>query len=208
MSIGRSTYKVSEIDWVTVALWLGLVLMGWLAIYAADYESEWSNIFSTEKNYGKQFIWMCVSLVVAICLMVIDSRFYTTFTYIIYGIILCSLVVVLFVGVKVAGSTSWLQIGGFRFQPAEFAKFATTLALAKYLSTLNVTIKTPKAKLISFALMLAEELSSSPSLIPQELDQRAAVLKLADDICGKNGLGWWRRLQLIHYSKLGSGHAN
>ncbi len=151
----RSTYQVRDIDWLTVFLWVGLVLIGWLAIYAADFEPEQSNIFSWEMNYGKQFIWMCVAAVVAICLMVIDSRFYTTFTYVIYGVILAVLFIVLFVGVKVSGSTSWLQIGALRFQPSEFAKFATTLALAKYLSTLNVTIKTLKSKLVSFVIMLA-----------------------------------------------------
>lgn len=151
----RSTYQVRDIDWLTVFLWVGLVLMGWLAIYAADFESKQSSIFSWEMNYGKQFIWMCIAAVAAICLMVIDSRFYTTFTYVIYGVILLLLFIVLFLGIKVAGSTSWFQIGGLRFQPSEFAKFATTLALAKYLSTLNVNIKTPKSKLISFVIMLA-----------------------------------------------------
>ena len=153
--IGRATFKPKDTDWLTVLLYGILVILGWLAIYAAEFQESQSGIFDLSRNYGKQFVWILLAAFAAVCLMIIDSRFYTTFTYFIYGLILLTLIFVLFFGYTVAGATSWLSIGSFRFQPSEFAKFATTLVLAKYLSTLNVTIKTTKAKLISFLFLLA-----------------------------------------------------
>jgi len=126
---------VNNIDWLVVAIYFALVILGWLNIYAAVYDEEMEmGIFNLSLNSGKQLIWIGTSVFIVIVIMTVDFRFYDSFAYIIYGIIVFLLIAVLFVGTKVAGSTSWFSIGGFRMQPSEFAKFATALALAKYMS--------------------------------------------------------------------------
>jgi rod shape determining protein RodA len=101
-----------------------------------DEEMEMS-IFNFSLNSGKQLIWIATSIIIIIVIMTVDFRFYDSFAYIIYGLVVFLLIFVLFAGTKVAGSTSWFSIGGFRMQPSEFAKFATALALAKYMSKVN-----------------------------------------------------------------------
>ena len=126
---------VNKIDWVVIAIYLALVIMGWLNIYAAVYDEEMEmGIFNLALNSGKQLIWIATSVLIIIVIMTVDFRFYDSFAFIVYGIVLFMLILVLFAGTKVAGSTSWFAIGGFRVQPSEFAKFATALAVAKYMS--------------------------------------------------------------------------
>ncbi len=149
---------IQGVDWLTVLLYLTLVLIGWVNIYAADYHPDHPSIFDTERNYGKQFIWIISALVIAGIIMIIDSKFYTTFSTIIYGTLIILLVAVLIFGKEVAGSKSWFVIGSFQIQPSEFAKFATNLALAKFLSTLNVSLKQLKTQLIAFAIFLVPAL--------------------------------------------------
>ena len=129
---------VNKIDWVVIAIYFTLVILGWLNIYAAVYDEEMQmSIFNLSLNSGKQLIWIGTSILIIIVIMTVDFRFYDSFAYIIYGLVIFLLITVLFVGTKVAGSTSWFSIGGFRVQPSEFAKFATALAVAKYMSKVN-----------------------------------------------------------------------
>lgn len=123
---------------MVIAIYFALVLLGWLNIYAAVYDEETNkNIYDLSLNSGKQLIWIGTSVLLIIVILTVDFRFYDSFAYIIYGIVFLLLIFVLFVGTKVAGSTSWFSIGGFRMQPSEFAKFATALALAKYMGKVN-----------------------------------------------------------------------
>ena len=113
-------------------------MLGWFNIYAAVYDEELQkSIFDLSLNSGKQLIWIATSMLIIIVILTVDFRFYDSFSFIIYGIVIFLLIIVLFAGIKVAGSTSWFSIGGFRVQPSEFAKFATALALAKYMSKVN-----------------------------------------------------------------------
>lgn len=129
---------INKLDWVVIVIYFALVLLGWLNIYAAVYDEEVEKgIFDLSLNSGKQLIWIGTSILLIIVIMTVDFRFYDSFSYIIYGVVVFLLVFVLFAGTKVAGSTSWFSIGGFRVQPSEFAKFATALALAKYMSKVN-----------------------------------------------------------------------
>ena len=120
------------------------VLVGWLNIYAAIYNPEnplWigdAGFFDT--NAGKQLIWIGTTVLLIIAILVIDYRFYETTAFFIYGFFLFMLVVVLIFGAEIKGSHSWIRIGGFQVQPAEFAKMATALALAKYMSTPMVNL--------------------------------------------------------------------
>ena len=136
-------------DLVIIILYLSLVFIGWINIYAAVYNEEHHSIFDISQRYGKQLLWIGLAIVLAFIILLFDGQFFTSFAFIIYGVVLLSLVAVLLFGVKINGATSWFQIGNFKIQPSEFAKFATVLALAKYLSILNINMKDVKTKLIA-----------------------------------------------------------
>jgi rod shape determining protein RodA len=130
------------------------VLIGWATIYSAVYSEEHKSIFDTTRNSGKQFVWMVASVIVAGILLILDGKFFSTFAYVIYALVLLACIGVMFFGVEIKGQQNWIRIGSFQMQPSELAKFATALALAKYLSNLNVDIRKWKDKLIAFAIIL------------------------------------------------------
>ena len=144
---------VGSFDWITVMIYIVLTLVGWFTIYSAVYSEESRDIFNTSYNSGKQFTWMIACAVVAILLLIIDGKFFTTFAYIIYGIVILAVIGVMFFGVVVKGQQNWIRLGGFQIQPSEFAKIGTSLALAKFLSVLNIDIRKWKQKWIAFALV-------------------------------------------------------
>ncbi|MGB0368527.1 MAG: rod shape-determining protein RodA [Flavobacteriales bacterium] len=137
------------IDWVMVFLYLTLVLLGWVNIYAAVYNEEHQSILDITQRYGKQLIWICLSVFVGLVILLIDGKFYSTFSIPIYVVNMLLLVVVLVTARDVAGARSWIDIGSFKLQPSEFAKSATALALAYYLSTINIKMDELKTKLIA-----------------------------------------------------------
>lgn len=149
----RQNSIFANLDWWIVLLYLLLVFIGWLNIYSAVYNEEFQSIFDISQRYGKQLLWIGTSLVLAILVLLIDERFFPTFAYPIYSILIFLLILVMLVGSEVKGATSWFSIGGFAIQPSEFSKFATNLALAKYLSTLNVNLSRLKDQLISFSII-------------------------------------------------------
>ena len=136
-----------NIDWVLVTMYLVLVLMGWMNIYAAVYNEEHSSIFDLTQNYGRQLLWIGTSLVLAIAILVIDGKFFAAFSYPIYAVIMLLVLFVLFVAKDVQGARAWIEIGSFKLQPSEFAKFATNMAVAKYLSTLNIRMEDMRTKI-------------------------------------------------------------
>jgi rod shape determining protein RodA len=143
-----------NVDWVLVGLYLVFVLMGWLNIYAAVFNEEHSSIFDMTQNYGRQLLWIGTSLVLALAILVIDGKFFAAFSYPIYFLVLGILLIVLVVARDVQGARSWIEIGNFKLQPSEFAKFATNMALAKYLSTLNIRMEDLKTKLTAAVIIL------------------------------------------------------
>jgi rod shape determining protein RodA len=142
------------IDWITVILYLVLVLIGWVNIYAAVYNEEHQSILDTSQRYGKQLIWIGLSLFVAFIIMIIDGKFYSTFAIPIYIVLLLVLVVVLVTARDVSGARSWIDIGAFKLQPSEFAKSTTALALAYYLSTLNIRMEDLSTKLVAAIILI------------------------------------------------------
>lgn len=135
----------SKLDWLTIMLYALLTILGWLNIYAAVYDEQLhSTIFDISLNSGRQLIWIGTSVLLIIAIMVIDFRFYNSFAYFFYGFVILLLILVMLFGTEVAGAKAWFEIGPFRIQPAEFAKFSTALAVAKYLE--SNTIKIDKAK--------------------------------------------------------------
>ncbi len=155
----RNREKISgNIDWVSITIYIALIVIGWLSIFTASAGEDVGNLFDITTRYGKQLMWIGFATVLAITIMVIDAKFFSTFSYVFYLGMLLILVGVLFFGSTVAGSKSWFKIGGFAIQPAEFAKFATALAMAKYLSTLNVDMRMLKTKVISIGILVAPAL--------------------------------------------------
>lgn len=144
--------KPASIDWLTLVLYFVFVLGGLLCIYASVYKEDHPMIYDTSMNYGKQLIWIGLSLFIGVLILFVDEKFFYAFAYPIYGITLFLLVAVLLAGTTVKGSSSWIEIGGFRMQPAEFAKFGAALALAKYLSGFNIKFKERKTQIIAFAI--------------------------------------------------------
>ena len=145
---------IANLDWLTIGIYLILCLIGWVNIYAAVFDPEHESIFSLSRNYGKQLLWIGTSLIIAFFILILDSKFYSAFSYLFFGITMALLAGVLVFGTEVAGSRSWFQIGAFKLQPAEFAKFGTTLALAKYLSTPGKKFHNIKTHFISFSIMM------------------------------------------------------
>jgi rod shape determining protein RodA len=139
----------SNIDWFLVLMYLLLVFMGWVNIYAAVYNENHQSIFDISQKYGKQLLWICSAIALALVLLTIDGKFYAAFSYPIYGALVLAQIVVYFVAPEVNGARAWIEIGDFKVQPSEFAKFATNMALAKYLSTLDIKVRDFKTKLVA-----------------------------------------------------------
>lgn len=131
----RDQNILNNIDWVTVLLYLTLLVIGWLNIYASVYvEGSSMNIFNLSLNSGRQLIWIGASLVLFIMIMGIDYKFYESVAYLIYGLAILILIMVLVFGKIIYGAKSWFVVGSlFSFQPSELVKFATALAIAKYI---------------------------------------------------------------------------
>jgi rod shape determining protein RodA len=127
--------------------------MGWISVYSSVYDESHSSILDISQRYGKQMIWIIAGGIIAFMIMLIDAKVYNAFAYIIYGLAMIVLLVVLGIGTTISGSKSWFMIGGVAIQPAEFAKFATCLALARYLSSYATDINILRTKIISTILI-------------------------------------------------------
>lgn len=162
-----------RIDWVLVALYLILVTIGWFNIYAAVYNDSHQQILDLHQKYGKQMMFIIAAVFLAIMTLIIDPKFFSQFSYFIYGFFLLTLILVIFAGREISGSKSWFQIGGFGIQPAEFAKMATALALAKYLGYYERNLSKMRNLVIAVVIMLLPAL-----LILLEHDTGSALVFL------------------------------
>lgn len=144
-----------SIDWMTIALYVVLIIWGWFSVCGACYDFNNPDLFSWETNSGKQIVWAGTSLVLASVLMLIEKKFYDTAAYVIYGALMLLLIVTIIVAPDTKGSRSWLPIGSsIKLQPAEFAKFATALALGKFMGEYGFRIKKTKDISIAIALIM------------------------------------------------------
>lgn len=148
----RQERITNKMDWITVLLFGIMVFWGWLNIFSVTYEDTQS-IFDVNINSGRQLYWIILSIGIIGVILIIDMRFYETFAYVIYGAVLFLLVVVLITGREVGGNQSWLRIGSFGFQPSEFAKFATALAVAKYIGTVGFRMDLLRNQVILFVII-------------------------------------------------------
>lgn len=122
---------IRNLDWVTVIIYLLMVVFGAISIYAASYDFDEASMFSAAEFSGKQFRWIGLSFILAFVILLIDARMYETYAYPIYIAVMILLLITPFVAHDIKGSRSWISFGSMSLQPAEFAKFATALALAK-----------------------------------------------------------------------------
>jgi len=168
----RNVY--GKIDWLTVWLYIILVLMGWVSVYSSVYDETHSSILDISQRYGKQMIWIIAGGVIAFIIMLTDAKVFNAFAYIIYALSVLVLLAVLSIGTEISGSKSWFQVGGVAIQPAEFAKFATCLALARYLSSYATDINVFRTKLISTIIIFIPAI-----LILLQNDTGSAVVYVA-----------------------------
>jgi len=145
MNLSRN--KNFKFDWISIILFILLVGFGWLNILSASLSGEVTNYFDFSQPYGKQLIFIIFSFVLIVLIFSLEAKFYERFASIIYLVSMLSLVGLFIFGKNVNGATSWYAIGGMTIQPSEFAKVATTLAVAKYISDLQTNIKSIKDQL-------------------------------------------------------------
>jgi len=137
----RRNNTFENIDWLSILLWVVIIAFGWMNIYSANIMEAEGGIFDFSQRFGKQILWIGASIILAILLLMLDAKFYIYFAYILYIIMVIVLMAVLVLGTEVNGAKSWFVIGGFQFQPSEFAKPMTALALAKLLSSHNFELR-------------------------------------------------------------------
>lgn len=145
----------SGVDWISVAIFFVLMALGWMNIYAAVFDESASAGFTLASRYGSQLVWIGVCVATAVAIMLIDEIYYHILAYPLYFAMILLLIATLFIGTDVNGARSWIRLGGFSLQPAEFAKFATALALARYMSEYNFSMSSRKSRLLAFLLLAA-----------------------------------------------------
>ncbi|MCB0665304.1 MAG: rod shape-determining protein RodA [Saprospiraceae bacterium] len=155
MALSRNGTQRKSIDWITFSLYLSLVLIGWLMIFAVEYKGEEDFTFSLDNAIGKQTIFLGLAFALMLLLLNIDWKFWRNFAYPIYGLSMALLVAVLIFGNEVNGAKSWFNFMGFSLQPAEIAKFATCLAVAGYLSGPTSKLRSTKDILVVISLFIA-----------------------------------------------------
>lgn len=139
----RSINVWKSVDKVAIVIYLILVFFGWVSIYAAGYDFDRASIFDFAERSGKQLLWIALSFVISAVILSIEARFYETYAYLIYVSLILLLIATIFVAPDIKGSHSWLVLGPVSLQPAEFAKFATALALAKLFNSYNFKFTRP-----------------------------------------------------------------
>jgi rod shape determining protein RodA len=143
-----------KLDWTTILLFVALVTLGWLNIFAAIYdETANQTIWDLSLSSGRQLMFIAAAAVIVLMIIIIDMRFYETFAYLFYGLILVLLFLVPLIGKEVGGNKAWIGIGSFGVQPSEFAKFITALAVAKYIGSVGFRMDNLRNQAVLFALI-------------------------------------------------------
>lgn len=166
--------KGSKYDWVTIFIYIALVAIGWINIYSASFNEASTSFFDVKQVYTKQLMFICLSVLLIIFILAIEAKFYERFSSIIYLIALFSLLGLFIFGKNINGATSWYAIGGFTIQPSEFAKVATSLALAKYVSDIQIDLLTYQDQIKSLIIVFLPAIL----IIPQP-DPGSALVYLA-----------------------------
>ena len=166
--------KGSKYDWITIFIYIALVAIGWINIYSASFNEASTSFFDIKQVYTKQLMFICLSVLLIIFILAIEAKFYERFSSIIYLIALFSLLGLFLFGKNINGATSWYAVGGFTIQPSEFAKVATSLALAKYVSDIQIDLLTYQDQIKSLIIIFLPAIL----IIPQP-DPGSALVYLA-----------------------------
>ena len=143
-----------NLDWITIGLYGLMVLLGWLNIYAVGYDESFGQpIFTLSLNSGRQLIFIGASLMIIMGIVILDMRFYDAFAYIMYGVLMVALFLIPIIGKEVGGNKAWIGIGSFGGQPSEFAKFATALAVAKYIGSVGFRMDNMRNQAVLFGMI-------------------------------------------------------
>ncbi|MBR1468728.1 MAG: rod shape-determining protein RodA [Prevotella sp.] len=132
---------LGSLDWLTIGVYIALLIFGWISVCGASYTYGDTDIFSLSSRSGMQIVWIGTSIVLGLVILLLDDRLYDGAAWLIYGVLLFVLLATIFNPNEIKGSRSWLVLGPLRVQPAEFAKFATALAVAKFMSTYGIDIR-------------------------------------------------------------------
>src|SRR5690606_9739923 len=160
------TKKFVRFDWLIIFIYIALVASGWINIYSASLSDTAKGFWDFEQIYARQFIFICLSVVLIIFLLAIESKFYERFASVFYIISLISLLGLFVFGKNISGATSWYAFGSFSLQPSEFAKAATALALAKYVSDIQTDMKELKNQIGAFIILALPALFIIPQPDP------------------------------------------
>ena len=139
--VTRNDSLWKTLDWVTIAIYLLLIIAGWFSVCGASYDYGDRDFLDFSTRAGKQFMWIICSFGLGFILLMLEDRMYDMFSYIIYIGMMLLLVATIFIGSDIKGSNSWIKLGPVNLQPAEFAKFATALVLAKYINSYSFNIR-------------------------------------------------------------------
>ncbi|NND61665.1 MAG: rod shape-determining protein RodA [Flavobacteriaceae bacterium] len=150
----NSQIRYVKFDWITILLFALLVFFGWVNIYSASLSDISSAFVDFDQVYFKQLVWIALSVVLIAFILAIDSKFYERFASVIYIVAVVSLLGLFVFGKEISGATSWYAFGGMRLQPSEFAKAATALALAKYISDIQTNMRTFRNQLGAFLIIV------------------------------------------------------
>jgi len=154
----RRNNVYANLDWITILIFLLMIVFGWMNIYSTNKMAGDGSIFDLSQRYGKQIIWLGAVLLLVILIFLLDAKFFVFFAYPLYGVMLFLLIVVLIFGKEVNGAKSWFVLGGFQFQPSEFAKPFTALALANLMSSHGFTIKNFKSLVLTGIIIFSPAL--------------------------------------------------
>ncbi len=144
----------SNIDWIIVGIYCTMVIMGWLNIYSSSLAENENSFYDMSQFYGKQLFTIVLTIPLVIMVLSVDSKFYERFSVVIFGISLLAIAGLFLFGKEVNGQRNWYSFGSFGIQPSEFAKFATALALAKYLSDVQINLKNLNHQIIALAIII------------------------------------------------------
>ncbi len=154
MTLQRDERISGNLDWPATGLFFLLVMMGWFNIYAVVYdETSTKSLFDISTNSGRQMMFIGAAMFIIIIILIVDMRFYETIAYLIYGVAIFVLILVPIIGKEVGGNKSWLGIGSFGVQPSEFAKFATALAVAKFIGSVGFRMDNMRNQAVLFAMI-------------------------------------------------------
>lgn len=177
----------NNIDWITVLIYVALVVLGWMNIYSADVTADSEYIFDINQNYGKQLVFIGFTVLLIIIILTLDGKFYERFASVLFGSSLVLLMGLFVAGKTIAGQRCWYAIGGFTLQPSEFAKAATALALAKFLSDPQINLKNFNHQVLALLVMGLPILL----ILPQPDPGSALIFVMLIFVLHREGLPSW-----------------